>query len=88
MHPGVGFPLERYVPKGGAHVCGVFLPAGTNVSMSAPVIHQDQSVFGFDADIFRPERWIEATPEQVKNMDRAMLPVSPAPVMGTRDRKD
>ncbi|PMD28875.1 cytochrome P450, partial [Hyaloscypha variabilis F] len=38
------------------------------------VIHYDQSVFGFDADIFRPERWTDATPEQVQNMERAMLP--------------
>ena len=83
MHPGVGFPLERYVPKGGAQLCGVFLPAGTNVSMSAPVLHQDQSIFGLDADVFRPERWIEATQEQVKSMDRAMLHVSTAIVMGT-----
>lgn len=76
MHPGVGFPLERYVPKGGATLCGTFIPAGTNVSMSAPVIHQNQSIFGFNADTFLPERWTEARPEQLKIMDRAMLPVS------------
>jgi cytochrome P450 len=72
---------ERYVPKGGAQICGVFVPAGTNISMSVPVIHYDQSVFGFDADIFRPERWTDATPEQVQNMERAMLPVSSASVI-------
>ena len=88
MHPGVGFPLERYVPKRGAHLCGFFLPAGTNVSMSAPVIHQDESIFGLDADIFHPERWMDATPEQLKNMDRSMLPVSLAPVIGTLHQKD
>ncbi|KAG4422212.1 hypothetical protein IFR04_004592 [Cadophora malorum] len=73
MHPGVGFPLERYVPSGGRILCGYFVPAGTNVSISAPVIHQNQTIFGADADTFRPERWIEASAEQLKIMDRAML---------------
>jgi len=76
MHPGVGFPLERYVPSGGRILCGYFVPAGTNVSISAPVIHQNQTIFGADADTFRPERWIEASAEQLKIMDRAMLHVS------------
>ncbi|KAL2065505.1 hypothetical protein VTL71DRAFT_3175 [Oculimacula yallundae] len=73
MHPGVGFPLERHVPKGGAHLCGNFIPAGTIVGMVPPVIHENRDIFGADADIFRPERWIEATPEQLKSMDRTML---------------
>jgi cytochrome P450 len=76
MHPGVGFPLERYAPKGGAYLCGFLVPAGTNVSMSAPVVQHDQSIFGTDADTFRPERWLDASPEQLKNMDKAMLAVS------------
>ena len=55
MHPGVGFPLERYVPAEGAVICGEFLPAGTNVSMSAPTVQYDKEVYGADADTFRPE---------------------------------
>ncbi|KAF2018869.1 cytochrome P450 [Aaosphaeria arxii CBS 175.79] len=73
VHPSVGFPLERYVPTGGAELCGYHLPAGTNVSISAPVVHMDRNIYGSDADDFRPERWLEASPEQLKLMDRSFL---------------
>ncbi|GKZ18421.1 hypothetical protein AbraCBS73388_000991 [Aspergillus brasiliensis] len=76
LHPGVGFPLERYVPPPGAEICGHRLPGGTNVSISAPVIHQLQDIYGEDADSFRPERWLEASPEALKAMDRYFLSVS------------
>ncbi|KEF62553.1 uncharacterized protein A1O9_00526 [Exophiala aquamarina CBS 119918] len=73
IHPGICFPLERYVPEGGATVCGVHLPAGTNISMSAPTIHFDKDIYGADADRFRPERWIESPPDQIREMDRCFL---------------
>ncbi|KAK7900757.1 Cytochrome p-450 [Exophiala xenobiotica] len=73
MHPGVGFPLERYVPREGATICDIRIPPGTIVSVSANVIHMDKEVFGEDADRFRPERWIDASPEQLKLMDRSFL---------------
>ena len=75
LHPGVGFPLERYVPEGGATICGQYLPAGAIVSMSAPVIHNNKEVWGNDANEFRPERWIDSDPEQLKIMDRNFLAV-------------
>jgi cytochrome P450 len=76
LHPGVGFPLERYVPPPGAEICGHRLPAGTNVSISAPVIHHIKDIYGEDADDFRPERWLEASPDALKAMDRYFLSVS------------
>jgi cytochrome P450 len=76
MHPGVGFPLERYVPPEGATLCDVDLSGGTIVSMSGPVLHMDKTVFGHDADRFCPERWIEASPEQLRLMERSFFAVS------------
>ncbi|KAH6988450.1 cytochrome P450 [Ilyonectria destructans] len=73
IHPAVGFPLERYTPPEGAEICGYMLPAGTNVSMSAPVIHLNKDVFGDDADEFVPERWLEASPGKLRIMDRSFL---------------
>ena len=76
MHPGVAFPLERYVPPEGAAICDVELLGGTNVSVNPAVIHMNKNVFGEDAGQFRPERWIEASSEQLKLMDRSFLSVS------------
>ncbi|KAF4439012.1 pisatin demethylase cytochrome P450 [Fusarium acutatum] len=73
MHPAVGFPLERYVPEEGAEICGYSLPAGTNISTSAPLMHMNKDVFGDDAQIFRPERWLEASPAQLSLMDRTFI---------------
>jgi cytochrome P450 len=85
LHPGVGFPLERSVPPEGATLCGFPLAAGTNVSMMAPVVQIDPEVFGEDSQSFRPERWLESDPEQLKLMERSMLVVSSEDVANTRD---
>ncbi|KXH41590.1 hypothetical protein CSAL01_01092 [Colletotrichum salicis] len=70
MHPGVSYPLERIVPDTGAEISGFHLPAGTVVGMNAAVIHRNRSIFGDDADTFRPERWLSDDIEAVKTMER------------------
>lgn len=76
VHPSNCYPLERVVPEGGTEICGYFVPQGTVVSMMAPVVNKAPSVFGKDADAFRPERWLEADKEELKLMDRAFFTVS------------
>ena len=80
MLEGLGAALAEidgpFVPEGGATICDHRLPGGTIVSMSAPVTQIDPAVFGADAESFRPERWLEASPEQLKAMDRSFLAVS------------
>jgi cytochrome P450 len=75
MHPAVGFPLERYVPPEGVEISTLKIPGGTTISMSAPVVHMDRRIFGADADRFRAERWLEASSEQLKLMERSFLAV-------------
>jgi cytochrome P450 len=75
-HPGVSYPLERLVPDGGTELCGTKLRAGTVVGINPVVVHHNTEVYGPDAALFRPERWIEANPEQLKVMDRTLLTVS------------
>ncbi|TVY15514.1 Pisatin demethylase [Lachnellula arida] len=71
LHPGVGMPLERVVPEGGATLCGEFIPGGTIVGINAWVVHHSKEVFGFDTDTFRPERWLDANPDQLRLMEQS-----------------
>ncbi|KAM7187817.1 Cytochrome P450 [Rhypophila sp. PSN 637] len=72
--PGVGLPLWREVPKGGAVVCGQFFPEGTNLGVNAWVSHHNKQVYGEDADLFRPERWLEASGEPAVAMEQSWIP--------------
>lgn len=76
LHPSVGFGLERYIPAGGATICGYYLPAGRVISMNAWSVHQNKEIFGDDAQEFRPERWVDADEEALKRMGRAFLTIS------------
>lgn len=76
MHPTVGSPFDRVVPKGGAVLNGQFIPGGTDIGITGWVTQRDKAVFGEDADFFRPERWIEVDEVQVRRMDKNMLAVS------------
>lgn len=61
----------------GADIGGVYLPGGTIIGVNAMVIHRDKSIFGADANEFRPERWIAADSKlDVPNMERHLLTVS------------
>ncbi|KAG8162917.1 hypothetical protein KVR01_007395 [Diaporthe batatas] len=72
-HPAAGLPLERIVPAAGLNIDGHHIPAGSIVGCSGWVIHRDEGVYGAKADDFRPERWIEATPEQLSKMRNCLL---------------
>jgi benzoate 4-monooxygenase len=48
--------LERVVPEGGRMVAGVFLPAGTLVSVPIVAIHHDRSVYEVNALLTRGYR--------------------------------
>ena len=59
MLPGVSMTMERYVPRGGYSLPnGDFLPQGTIIGMSPYILARNKSVYGEDADEFRPERWL------------------------------
>ncbi|CBF81681.1 protein CYP5080D1 [Aspergillus nidulans FGSC A4] len=74
VHPGTGFPLFRVVPKGGQVLAGQFFPGGVNVGINSWVLHYDTNIYGADASIFRPERWLEADEEQLKTMEQNYMP--------------
>ncbi|KAF2267825.1 pisatin demethylase [Lojkania enalia] len=73
LHPAAGLILERIVPPQGMDILGNFIPGGTIVGCNAWVLHRRPEVFGADVDDFRPERWIEASPAQQKEMRGTMF---------------
>ncbi|KAF5677377.1 pisatin demethylase [Fusarium circinatum] len=70
MHPSVGLTLPRNVPKGGSMICGEWFPEGTRVGVNAAVVHRDKTIFGDDANEFRPERWFQ---DDREDMERHMF---------------
>lgn len=70
LHPGVQLTMARLAPAEGLELCGNYIPAGYRVGMNPAVIHFDTSVFGEDADKFRPSRWFESNAAM---MDKTML---------------
>ncbi|KAJ9299754.1 hypothetical protein DTO271G3_2638 [Paecilomyces variotii] len=69
MHPGVGMPLERYVPESGLSANGHYIPKGVKVGMNPWVTSSNRDVFGPDAEVFRPDRWLQQVDETDANCE-------------------
>jgi cytochrome P450 len=70
---GVPGRLAREVPAPGATFNGVFLPAGSYVSMSSWTLHQHKDYFP-DPKKFKPERWLDVA--EARRIDKAFVPFS------------
>lgn len=75
VRPAVGVNMVRHVPRDGAEIDGTFFSGGTRVALNGWVLHRDKTVFGEDAEVFRPERWLEAGEKQGKVMERGIYQV-------------
>ncbi|KAK1828873.1 cytochrome P450 [Podospora conica] len=64
--------FSKQVPEQGDTLHGYYLPAGTEVGQSMMGVGRQERIFGGDADIFRPERWIEADAERFDEMQAAV----------------
>ena len=73
-HTVVGAGLPRYVPPGGAEICGRFFPGGYKVQVNQTVLHRNKDIFGEDADDFRPERWFDSDEDTIKRMNKHLHP--------------
>ncbi|OCK76265.1 cytochrome P450 3A3 [Lepidopterella palustris CBS 459.81] len=76
IHSTSSLGLPRMIPPGpGITLNGHHFPQGTVLSVPAYTIHHSRSIWGPDADTFRPERW-----ETVTNKQRAaFIPFSYGP---------
>ena len=72
LFPPIPVIISRRVSPGGLCLNGHFIPEGTAIGASAAVINRDPHVFGVDAGVFRPERWLEE-PAKVAQMQRFMF---------------
>jgi cytochrome P450 len=59
-------------PEGDTLEDGTYIPPGTQVGIASWLIYHNKSVYGPDADVFRPERWLEASEDKVTEMKRSL----------------
>ncbi|PHH91604.1 hypothetical protein CDD83_11008 [Cordyceps sp. RAO-2017] len=69
MFPPVAGLMAKEVPQGGDNFKGMFFPEGTRIGYCAWGVARWPQVWGDDAHEFRPERWIEASPAKLREMD-------------------
>ncbi|OTA33106.1 hypothetical protein BTJ68_06362 [Hortaea werneckii EXF-2000] len=72
LRPAVGLNITRLTPPGGAEIDGQQIPGGVRIALNAWVLHRNEEVFGPDAKVYNPERWLEDA-EKAKAMERCMF---------------
>ncbi|RVX72887.1 hypothetical protein B0A52_03240 [Exophiala mesophila] len=70
-------PITGIMPRMSDHdgeVCGQSIPANTHVGWSAHAVLRDKAVFGPDAELFSPERWLRASaaPDKLRVMENTV----------------
>ncbi|KAA8641725.1 hypothetical protein EYZ11_007143 [Aspergillus tanneri] len=73
LHPPFCLPFERVVPETGLKIDDLYLPPGTLVGMSPYVAGRHKPTFGEDVDHWRPERWLDCTPQHRRKMESCMI---------------
>ena len=59
LYPPSNSTFDKLVPPGGVTLHGYFLPEGTELATNTILMTRSKETFGPDADVFRPERWVE-----------------------------
>ena len=77
--PGPGSLQQRVTPKAERTSLTIdgkvwIIPPGTTIGVQAYSLHRNNSVFGPDADTFRPERWQTTDKDQLQAMREAWIP--------------
>ena len=65
------------VPEGGVKIHDHFFKQRTVLSVPSYTIHRDVEVWGGDASVFRPERWLERADDA--SIQKAFNPFSYGP---------
>ena len=72
IHAPVVVLMEKEVPAAGDTINGIFVPGGTNIGFCAKEAWRDKNFWGEDANIFRPERWIDGDAAKIKSQEQML----------------
>jgi cytochrome P450 len=61
--------ISKEALEGGDFIHKQFIPAGTKVAYCAWGVFRDKTIWGDDANSYRPERWLEADEDRLKLME-------------------
>jgi cytochrome P450 len=75
LRPAVGVNISRKAPHDGVTIQGRQFSAHTRFAINAWAVHRDHEVFGEDAGLFRPERWLEGDHERIRVMRKHLYQV-------------
>jgi cytochrome P450 len=70
FNPPVSILVPKVVPPGGDVIDGKSVPAGTQIAVDFPSMGRRKDIYGEDAEMFRPERFLEASPERRAVMEK------------------
>jgi cytochrome P450 len=71
LFPSINFMLPRHAPPG-FEVQGYKIPPSVQVGISPIAQNRDRAIWGEDADVFRPERWLESE-EQARFLESSNM---------------
>lgn len=69
MYPPVTGLGSKQVPKGGEVINGYYVPEGTQVGTNFFGLQRSKDIWGADAEVFRPERWLEVDEDKYREMN-------------------
>jgi cytochrome P450 len=69
IFPAATPPLFKIVPEEGDTVSGFRIPGGTQIGHNIFGTLRSKKYWGDDADLFRPERWLEADEPELERMN-------------------
>ncbi|KAH6715993.1 cytochrome P450 [Leptodontidium sp. MPI-SDFR-AT-0119] len=70
LNPPLPIALPREIPKGGAQICGEWIPGGTTVGIHYLSIHTQEQYFKKALE-FHPQRWLRDSEFENDNLDMA-----------------
>ncbi|EXJ87353.1 hypothetical protein A1O3_04312 [Capronia epimyces CBS 606.96] len=72
MYPPLFGLKSKLAPPGGDTIKGIYFPEGTEVGLCDAAMCRRKDIFGDDADVFRPDRWVDADPATRALYDRTV----------------